>query len=78
MPISLVILLNAQHFMFCSNENEASKNTGFRYVVLNLFAFTYNEISMGISFTREILYISNRLYDRIPAKSYVETLYKNR
>ena len=54
MPISLVILLNAEHFMVCSNGYEASKNTGIRYVVLNFFAFTYNEISMGIYFTRGI------------------------
>jgi len=54
MQISLVILLKAEHCMVCSNENKASKKTGFRYVVLEFFAFTFNEISIGTSFTRGI------------------------
>jgi hypothetical protein len=54
-PISLVILLNAEHCMVCSNENKASKNRGFWYVVLlEFFAFSYNKISIGTSFTRRI------------------------
>jgi hypothetical protein len=49
---SVLVSLNAEPCKVLSNDDEASNNTGVRYVMCSVFVFSYKEISKGRSYAR--------------------------